>query len=201
MKIYKKNMKKCKKGLTTWPESANLSASPAKGGRVKPPQTTKYNMTTQQNTIAVPSQAQTEADKLAARKSAPAASVWEALEWLQLDAYEAQKKSRSAWDRGVAEYMEELLYELANRLRKLNLTDPSSVDVRALLLNGADNWTKYSFGGCTLIYNEDIAERLAPPSRRKRLENNSELAMTCQARALEQAASRIVRLWNKYTQD
>lgn len=157
-------------------------------------------MTTQQNTTAVASQALAEADKSAARKSAPAATVWEVLEWLQLDAYEAQKKSRSAWDRGVAEYMEELLFGLAKWLRKLNPTTPATVDVRELLLNGADNWTQYSFGGCSLIYNGDIAERLAPPSRRKRLENDGYTAMTYQARALEIAASRIVRLWNKYTQ-
>ena len=157
-------------------------------------------MNTQQNTIAVPSLVKAKADKLAARKSAPAATVWEALEWLQLDAYEAQKKSRSAWDRGVAAYMEELLFKLAERLRKHNPTTPEAVDIKELLLYGANNWTKYSFGGCSLSCNDDIAKRLAPPLRRKRLENNGIHAMTCQARALEQAASRIVRLWKQYTQ-
>lgn len=32
--------------------------------------------------------------------------------------------------------------------------------LRKLLLDGAENWTEYSEGGCSLIYNEDIIERI-----------------------------------------
>lgn len=39
---------------------------------------------------------------------------------------------------------------------------------RALLLNGADNWREYSYGGCALVYNVDIAARFFTPSELRR---------------------------------
>lgn len=39
---------------------------------------------------------------------------------------------------------------------------------RALLLNGADNWREYSYGGCGLVYNGDIAVRFFTPSEMRR---------------------------------
>ena len=36
------------------------------------------------------------------------------------------------------------------------------------LLNGASDWNQYSWGGCSLIYNSDIAERVCSPSKLKR---------------------------------
>ena len=95
---------------------------------------------------------------------------------------------RSAWSRGVKLYALELLGDL------------ESDYTGASLLNGAADWTAYSFGGCALIYDADIAERLATASELKRKRggelppNASEKWLDCQARALSQAARLIAKL-------
>lgn len=67
------------------------------------------------------------------------------------------------------------------------------------LLSGAASWGSYSWGGCSLCYDADIAERLCTPSELKRKRggdlrpNRSEEWLDVQARALFQACRRI--LW------
>ena len=110
---------------------------------------------------------------------------------------EAIKNSpaRSAWRRGVKEYALELIEELPDDQE----FHGSPADEKELL-NGADNWQQYSEGGCSLIYNGDIAERLFDPSEYKRSRggerrpNARETWLDVQARALYQAAALIVRL-------
>lgn len=110
------------------------------------------------------------------------------------------KRERSAWDRGVKEYAAELLDQLDEDIRggwfdAEDLNSPKLV-TRALL-NGADDWKMYSWGGCSLIYDGDIAERLCNPSELKKTRNGerrpnaSEEWLDTQARALGQAASRV----------
>ena len=103
---------------------------------------------------------------------------------------------RSAWDKGVNEYALELVETL----------EEVSCNVRLLkkaLLNGADSWQEYSFGGCSLIYDSDIAERLCTPSELKRTRNGErypnsrETWLDCQARALSQACSRVLRAFER----
>lgn len=71
-------------------------------------------------------------------------------------------------------------------------------DFSRALLNGASDWSGYSWGGCALIYNGDIAARLCCPSELKktregeRRPNSREEWLDVQARALAQAA-RVVR--------
>lgn len=101
---------------------------------------------------------------------------------------------RSAWSRGVKAYALELLEDL-----------PANVDygtiesLKADLLNGARDWSQYSWGGSALIYNEDIAERLCTPSELKktrngeRRPNSREEWLDTQARALYQAERLITR--------
>lgn len=107
---------------------------------------------------------------------------------------------RSAWKRGVHAYAEELLDGLQEAIdggyfSVEDLNAPKLVE-RALL-NGADDWTQYSWGGCSLIYNSDIAERLCTPSELKRTRNGErrpnshEEWLDTQARALFQACNRI----------
>lgn len=104
------------------------------------------------------------------------------------------RKSRSAWDRGVTAYALDLLDTLPE-----NIEYGSFASFKADALNGADDWNHYSWGGCALIYNEDIAERLCTPSEFKRTRcgerrpNAREEWLDTQARALSQAANRI---WN-----
>lgn len=106
---------------------------------------------------------------------------------------EAQK-ARSAWARGVKVYALELLegYEGEE-------TPENWEALKADLLNGAENWKAYSWGGCSLIYDRDIAERLSTPSELKitrngeRKPNAQEEWLDCQARALYQACNLIYR--------
>ena len=113
-----------------------------------------------------------------------------------------REKQRSAWNKGVTQYALELVEQLGEQIRdgyfdELDLSD--SKKVRAALLNGAENWSQYSWGGCALIYNGDIAERLCTPSELEktrhgeRRPNSQEEWLDVQARALYQAANRICR--------
>ena len=94
-------------------------------------------------------------------------------------------KARSAWDRGVKEYA----YELVEGL-EVEEIPADSQELKNLLLNGADTWKQYSWGGSSLIYDFDIADRLCTPSELKRVKggerrpNSREEWLDVQARAL-----------------
>lgn len=114
----------------------------------------------------------------------------------------AAEKQRSAWDKGVTQYALELVEQLREQIdggyfEESDLTE--SKKVRAALLNGAADWSQYSWGGCSLIYDGDIAERLCCPSELKktrngeRRPNSREEWLDVQARALFQAANRVYR--------
>lgn len=109
-------------------------------------------------------------------------------------AEEVTRNTRSAWDKGVAQYALELLDNLEN-IEEDDLR--SSKMVEKALLNGAENWKEFSWGGCSLIYDGDIAERLCNPSQLKRSHNgerrpnSAEEWLDTQARALFQAADRV----------
>lgn len=103
------------------------------------------------------------------------------------------RKTRGAWDNGVNVYAIELLEDL----------EETEDITRENLLNGASDWNSYSWGGSSLIYNCDIAERLCSPSefRRKRggdiPPNSKEDWLDVQGRALFQACNRIMKLVRK----
>lgn len=110
-----------------------------------------------------------------------------------------QRKDRSAWDKGVTVYALELVDQLTDAARGgyIDATDLMAPRMlRKALLAGADDWSTYSWGGCSLIYNSDIAERLCCPSDLKRTRNGArrpnsrEEWLDTQARALHQAANR-----------
>lgn len=105
-----------------------------------------------------------------------------------------EKRIRSAWDRAVKEYALELLEDV---------TDDDTANERMLkkaLLNGAVDWKQYSWGGCSLIYDAEIAARCCTPSELKRTHNGErrpnkgEEWLDVQARALYQAAVLILRI-------
>lgn len=108
------------------------------------------------------------------------------------DIYNAiyNRKFRSAWERGVAEYALELLHDLADNGEEEYNASPYD---HKRLLNGASCWEEYSEGGCALIYNRAIAERLCNPTELRRTDygkrnpNSRENWIDCQARALFQA--------------
>ena len=105
------------------------------------------------------------------------------------------ESARSAWSQGVKEYALELIEEMKDDTEFYG----SPAD-RKDLLNGASDWNQYSWGGCSFIYDSDIAERLCSPSEYKRSRegerrpNRNEEWLDVQARALQQAANMIMRL-------
>lgn len=114
----------------------------------------------------------------------------------------ANEKQRSAWDKGVNEYAFELLDSLEEDIEcgyfaEEDIASPAML--RSALLNGAGSWGAYSWGGCSLCYDGDIAERLCTPSELKktrggdRRPNRTEEWLDVQGRALYQAANRICR--------
>lgn len=102
-------------------------------------------------------------------------------------------KNRSAWSRGINAYADDMLDDLLDWHPEI-VENGTRSEIENALLNGADNWNQYSWGGCALIYNEDIATRLCSPSELKktrngeRRPNNREEWLDTQARALYQAA-------------
>ena len=103
---------------------------------------------------------------------------------------------RSAWSKGVHAYAVELVESLAESDDLSNETL-----LRKALLNGAGDWQQYSEGGCALVYDTDIAERLCSPSELKRCKggerqpNSRENWIECQARALSQASALVRRAY------
>ena len=105
---------------------------------------------------------------------------------------------RSAWSRAVHAYAVELVEGLESSADLSNETL-----LRKALLNGAGDWQQYSDGGCALIYDADIAERVCSASELKRCKggerqpNARETWLDCQARALGQAANLVRRAYRK----
>ena len=103
--------------------------------------------------------------------------------------------NRGAWNIAVKDYALELIGELPDDYEFCG----SPAD-RKSLLNGAQDWRQYSGGGCSLIYDQDIAERLCSPSELKKTRNGErnpngrENWLDAQARALFQAERLILRL-------
>ena len=112
-----------------------------------------------------------------------------------------ESKARSAWAKGVKWYALNLVKESYQ-----NATDIVKVNM-AVYLNGAETWKEYSYGGCALIYDYDIAKRLCTPSELKKTDfgrkqpNGSVTWLDVQARALKQAHRLIAELikveWRK----
>lgn len=117
--------------------------------------------------------------------------------------------ARSAWDKGVKGYAVELFDDYLDRL---HITDDSvriGKVAEADLLNGAQNWEQYSYGGCAEVYggcaevyDGDICERLCTESEKKKTHGGElplmgEDWLTVQARALRQAARIVIRYANR----
>lgn len=106
------------------------------------------------------------------------------------------QKVRSKWQKGVIIYGVMLLEKIQEDHDQIN-DKITFKDLETLLLNGAKNWVKYSWGGNALISNEDIAKMLATPSVLKKCNNgekrpnHKEEWLDTQARALYQAFCKI----------
>lgn len=113
-----------------------------------------------------------------------------------------KRTDRSAWGRGVTAYAYELLdnVEAAEHYGKPLKTIS---EWKEAMLNGAQDWKEYSYGGSSLCYDGDIAVRLCTPSELKRKRNGEinlnsrESWLDVQARALYQAQMRICGILRK----
>lgn len=103
------------------------------------------------------------------------------------------RNDRSAWNKAVTLYAYELIEDLDDNQ---TLGNDRNDDLK-LLLNGASSWNEFSYGGCSLIYDGGIAERVCSPSEYKKTRegernpNSRETWLDCQTRALSQAFTRI----------
>lgn len=102
-------------------------------------------------------------------------------------------KRVGAWGAGVKAYMFELVEELPE-------TISDAKEAERIMLNGADSWDEYSYGGCSLIYDGDIAERLCTERALKlnhygeKNPNSSETWLDIQAKALRRASAEVKRI-------
>ena len=109
-----------------------------------------------------------------------------------------KRSARSAWQRGVYDYALMLLDD------RYDVKEFHETGLKELLLNGASSWHEYSWGGCSLIYDEDIAKVLCTPSELKRRDygrlkpNSREEWLDVQARALYQAYTLILKIVNEF---
>lgn len=118
---------------------------------------------------------------------------------------------RSKWDKAVTEDAIDLLDTVNDHCeqvsRKFAETEEggaahvndlfvSRVSLINVMKNGAESWSEYSWGGCGLVYDGDIAEHYCTPSELKKVRggdrrpNSREEWLDVQARALRQAAGR-----------
>ena len=106
--------------------------------------------------------------------------------------------ARSAWRRGVSAYALELLDSVAGRAAYEGHGPEDVAQLRKWMLDGARDWSEYSYGGCSLVYDGDIAERLCTPSELRKTRggernpNCRESWLDVQARALYCAACAVV---------
>lgn len=116
---------------------------------------------------------------------------------------EHKQRARSAWERGVMDYVKDLFNDLLESLEfnEIDLKEYAekvqSKSFDARLRDGASNWNVFSWGGCSLVYDEDIAKRLCTPKELRRTKNgmnrpnSREDWLDVQGRALAQAAPRL----------
>lgn len=111
-----------------------------------------------------------------------------------------QRKDRSAWSRGVTAYAVDMLQQIAEYYKGgyISADDLETwATAEAAALNGARDWSEYSWGGSALVYDGDIAAALCTPSELKRTRNgerrpnSQEEWLDEQARALHQAFRRM----------
>lgn len=105
-----------------------------------------------------------------------------------------KKGFKSAWKIAVKKYAIDLIEESETIEDCENTTQ-----IKKALLNGAYSWIEYSYGGCALIYDEDIALLVCNNSELRRTDNGrlrpnkNESWLDVQARALYQANRLIER--------
>ncbi len=81
------------------------------------------------------------------------------------------RKDRSTWNKGVTDFAIDLIDNIDFSKPTFNKSD---------LLNGASDWSTYSWGGCGLIYDADIAKALCSPSELKKCKGGKNRPNSCE---------------------
>ena len=111
---------------------------------------------------------------------------------------EEYESTKGTYKKAVILYALELVDNIGDNYtttqeQRDNLEKIEKQELKALALNGADSWSQYSWGGCSLCYNYDILERLFCPSIVKKYEN----ADTVQGvQLLDRQANALARAFN-----
>lgn len=99
----------------------------------------------------------------------------------------------SAWDKGVKDFAVDMFESLVEDSKRVWIQNITEVD----LLNGAKDWKQYSWGGCALIYNDDIRKALCPEDTGEEKRNSDGKPwLDVQAEALEKAAHLVLHCVN-----
>ena len=115
-----------------------------------------------------------------------------------LEQLKSEKPARSAWGRGV----QAAAVEIVESVDYIDELPASYKPFERALLGGARDWSQYSWGGCSLCCNVEIAERYMTPSGLKRYMTpgheasegfGGEQLLDMQARALRAACRRAYR--------
>ena len=115
-----------------------------------------------------------------------------------LEQLKSEKPARSAWGRGV----QAAAVEIVESVDYIDELPASYKPFEWALLGGARDWSQYSWGGCSLCCNVEIAERYMTPSGLKRYMApgheasegfGGEQLLDMQARALRAACRRAYR--------
>ncbi len=127
--------------------------------------------------------------------------------WGQVEAQEIAGRGingrHSAWDRGLISYAYQLLDNGLMTSERVTVPAPDHItrELATWLMGGAGSWRAYSYGGCALVCDSEIARTLcAPWELRKtcygaRRPNARETWLDVQTRALMQAAAWIGHNW------
>lgn len=122
----------------------------------------------------------------------------------KIRAYIEATPARSAWDRGVKKYAVELSECLCAQVEPGG--DYTDADLKKYVLDGAQDWMQYSYGGCSLVYNADIAARLCAPCELRKTQHGArkpsrnEGWLDVQALALHQAYLLMIRAYKIATE-
>lgn len=131
-----------------------------------------------------------------------AEALWEQIEAKEIDGRGLTGR-RSAWDRGLISYAYQLLDNGLMVSERITAPAPDHItrELAAWLMGGAESWREYSYGGCALVCDSEIARTLCAPWELRRTRygerqpNSRETWLDVQARALDQAAAWIRHNW------
>ncbi len=116
----------------------------------------------------------------------------------------ANSNASTAWKKGVRDYAEDLFDHYVRDYKHLEETAELQEPVTEKdLLNGAQDWNEYSYGGCALVDDSEICETMCTPHDQIRYDygnspfRRGEEWLSVQARALRAASGLVMRIANK----